>query len=331
MTTQNHAYIKDSVVNNIALENLRFLRQRASDRAWDKQAEELAKKRAQDNRKGRAARLQGISTLKVTKKQILQAKDELIMEYMSVSDISNGWTSNDGKTIPEFPDSLKNFADSAGIDIGHLRELEQGTVSFTLDDAVKIARVGNIDLATFLTPSMENLENDLFIDVTPISLKHGPMRMYEWLLWIRGLRALPGQDADEFELLAVLPKPQVGASVDSRRTRDPEVRKREDEKAWSSPISVKKLLDNDKFKKDLDDLSNPYAANISKLSFNLVVHQKIVRRILILSFTLKKLFRTPDGSGEKGKHRTSWSNSLSRVRYMISGIVVTLLRLGKKT
>lgn len=328
MEKADSIYIKGSVINNIAFQNLRFLRQRASDKEWDKQAEKLAFERSKTEKKRRAARPGYVR--KPSKVLVEQIKNQNIQKYLTVSGISSEWTPKNELPPPEFPGSQEKFALAAGIDLGHFIQLEKGKVDFTLDDAVKIARVGNIDIGTFLTPSVNSLESDLFIDVMPIHPARGPVRMYEWLMWIRGFRALPGQDRMDYEELTVLPMPFIESPVDSKVKRAMEERNAELNRVWESKVSVKKYMEAG-FPLDADQhKSNPFSSVISTITFDSKVSWSLIKRINLLSLQIKRLSRGHFAKNKKRFARDAWSEDMKRLRYMVSGIVWALLGLEKK-
>ena len=84
MSGPNPAHIRGSVVNSIAHQNLRYLRQKAVDEHWDEQAKALAEKRASEDKKPGKARVGSGPKVRVTNKEIETIKQELIMKFLTL-------------------------------------------------------------------------------------------------------------------------------------------------------------------------------------------------------------------------------------------------------
>ena len=87
MSGVNPAHIRGSVVNSIAHQSLRYLRQKAVDEYWAEQARELAESREADSRKPGKARVGSKKKNFVSKSQIENALFTLVTEYKSLGKI----------------------------------------------------------------------------------------------------------------------------------------------------------------------------------------------------------------------------------------------------
>jgi hypothetical protein len=305
------------------------LRQKAVDEYWAEQARELAESREADSRKPGKARVGSKQKNFVSKSQIENALFTLVTEYKSLGKIETDWSPNEQMPLPHPTGSKKQFAERAGIELGHFEMLEDGKVDFTLDDAVKIARVSDIDLATFLTPSMENLESDMYLDLQPVNSQHGPVLMFEWLLWIHGYRHLPGQNPKKFRETNALPRNFINNPVDARRDRDIEERERELNRAMVSTLNALDALEDGVPKRSSDVPLTPY----EKVTPHYVLAHKtsrfIIRETLRFAARLKVLFRTDNGSSGLKKLKKRFTDSLAFMRSKAVLIVKLLVGLGK--
>lgn len=323
------AHLHGSVVNSIAHQNLRYLRQKAVDEYWNEQAEALVKKRALETKKSRAPRFKDGGGTKFTKEEIEVAKRELMLEFMTLGPVEENWSINPNLPRPQPPGSQSKFAERAGIELGHFDMLEKGKVPFTLDDAVKIARAGDIDLATFLTPSMENLETDTYLDLQPQHPKHGPVLMFEWLLWIHGYRPLPGQDPKKFREMNALPKVFVEKPVDARRERDFEEREKELKRAFDSFLNILDMFAVELPKGIRDIPLTPYekiTPVYPKIRKN---RTAIIKSTLRIAARIKVLFMTDNGSKSLKMLRKRFADSIPLIRGQAVFIVKMLLGFRK--
>jgi hypothetical protein len=329
MSGVNPAHIRGSVVNSIAHQSLRYLRQKAVDEYWAEQAKALAEKRATNTKSPGKPRVGSTKKKQASKSQIENAILALVTEYKSLGKIETDWSPNEGMPLPHPTGSKKQFAERAGIEIGHFELLEEGKIDFTLDDAVKIARISDIDLATFLTPSMENLESDMYLDLQPENKQHGPVLMFEWVLWIHGYRPLPGQNAKKFRETNALPKVFISNPVDARRDRDIEERERELNRAKVSTLNALDALEDGVPKRSADVPLTPY----EKITPNYILAPKtsrfIIRETLRFAARLKVLFRTDNGAVGLKKLKKRFTDSLAFMRSKAVLIVKLLLGLGK--
>ena len=329
MSGANPAHIRGSVVNSIAHQSLRYLRQKAVDEYWAEQARALAEKRAAETKKPGKARIGASKKVHVSKSQIENAMFTLLTEFKSLGNMETEWSPNENMPLPHPTGSKKQFAERAGIEIGHFELLEEGKVDFTLDDAVMIARVSDIDLATFLTPSMENLESDMHVDLQPENLQHGPVLMFEWVLWIHGYHPLPGQNPKKFRETNALPKNFISNPVDARRDRDIEEREKEINRAKMSPVSVLDALEDGVPKRSSDVPLTPYEKASVNYSLTPRTSRFIIRETLRFAARLKILFRTDNGSTGLKKLKKRFTDSLAFMRSKAVLIVKLLVGLGK--
>ncbi len=329
MSGVNPAHIGGSVVNSIAHQSLRYLRQKAVDEYWAEQARALAEKRAAEYKKPGKARVDASKKVHVSKSEIENAMFMLLTEFKSLGNIETDWSPNEDMPLPHPTGSKKQFAERAGIEIGHFEMLEEGEVDFTLDDAIKIARVSDIDLATFLTPSMENLETDMYLDLQPENSQHGPVLMFEWVLWIHGYRHLPGQNPKKFRETNALPRNFINNPVDARRDRDIEERERELNRAMASTLNALDALEDGVPKRSSDVPLTPYEKVTPRYVLAPKTSRFVIRETLRFAARLKVLFRTDNGSTGLKKLKKRFTDSLAFMRSKAVLIVKLLVGLGK--
>lgn len=324
MSPKKPAAQTKSAVNSVALQNLRIIRRRMNDRAWIKAAE---KKMAKTNsRQGKSAPIKKTDS---NYEQVLMfAVFKLVDEYAERGRIPKGWDVSEGKPLPEFPKTRKQFADAAGIDEGHLRALEDGIVDFTLEDAIQIARVGNMDLATFLTPSLEELEQELYFPITPNGIKHGFPLMSEWLLWLRGFRPLPGQDREEFIKQTGSPAPRMNSLDNTRTYRGHDMVAADDKKMQSSKVYVYGYANDLENPNPFQAPLSPYDKAPTQANSLSEANQLLVRAVLLLATQLKKIMSTKE-KGDLKLKRARFVALMDFLRYGISAIVRILMKLGK--
>lgn len=323
------AHIGGSVVNSIAHQNLRYLRQRAVDEHWDEKAKDRVEKRARETKKTRKPRIKIGGEPKYTKEEIEVAKRELMFELMTLGPVEENWSTNVNLPLPHPAGSKSKFADRAGIELGHFEMLEKGEVTFTLDDAVKIARSCDIDLATFLTPSMENLQNDTYLDLQPQHPEHGPVLMFEWLLWIHGYRPLPGQDPKKFREMNALPKVFVENPVDVRRERDFKERETELKRANDSILNVMDMFAEVVPKGIRDIPLTPYEKITPLYPRIRKNHTAIIKSTLRIAARIKVLFRTDNGTQGLKLLKKRFADSISLIRGQAVLIVKMLIGFRK--
>lgn len=327
MSPKKPAGSNQSAVNAVALQNLRIIRRRINDKAWVNAAE---KKLAKTN-----------PSLKKPDLTVIGDKDKsgyeevlrftilkLVDEYAEKGKIDEGWRAENGMPLPEFPNTRKKFAAATGIDEGHLRSLEDGIVDFTLEDAIRIARVGNMDLATFLTPSLDDLEKEIYFPLTPSSPRYGFPLMSEWLMWIHGYRPLPGQDRDEFIKQTGSPAPSMQSLDDTRTYRGHDMVAKDEKLMHGSKVYVMGIADN------LDN-PNPFKAPLTPYDKSSTTTQSLphanlvlIQNVLLLATQMKKIMSTKEKGALKMK-RARFVALVDFLRYSISAIVRLLLKLSK--
>ena len=329
MSGPNPAHIRGSVVNSIAHQNLRYLRQKAVDEHWDEQAKALAEKRASEDKKSGKARVGSGPKVRVTKKEIETIKQELIMKFITLEPMETNWSPNEGMPLPHPAGSKKKFAERAGIELEHLKMLEDGLADFTLDDAIKISRASDIDLTTFLTPSMENLESDIYLDLQPEHPVHGPVLMFEWILWIHGYRPLPGQNAKKFREMNALPKVFINDPVDARRDRDFEERELEINRAKVSSLNALDALEDGVPERTADVPPTPYEKLTPRYMMIPKTSRFVIRETLRFAARTKVLFRTDNGKTGLKKLKKRFTDSIAFMRSKAVLVVKLLIGLGK--
>jgi len=328
MSEQKSTYVKGSLVSTVAHQNLLALRQRQADMYWREKAEE--KRKAEEPKKKRRgprgsyerkSKRQKEEEAYYEEQETQKVIYQLVTEFISTQKEFVDWEPGSGKPLPNHK-SQKSFAEEAGIDPAHYKELEAGRVEMTLDDAVKIARANDIDLATLLLPDIENLEQSEYFDLEPIHPIHGRLRMYEWVLWIFGYRPLPGQNEPYFRNATALPKAYF-YSVSGKQGREDEVIFNEQQRRMGSKVSAWSEVHPGKETKDLTDLDHPFINDPVQIAKSLSEGHKIIRATLTVAARMKMAFQTerPKNLKTGGKH---FVESIGRIRNRIIYIVYTL-------
>lgn len=328
---QSSAYIGGSVVNSLAHQKLLSLRQREADAHWDAVAKE--RQNAETNKKKRAARLSGMP--KAAKQdfkhqeamQLRKFRDDAIMQFVSLNGLETEWRPG-SETPPPNPKSQDDFAKQAGIAPGHYKELEAGKVEITLDDAVKISRAFDIDIATFLLPDVENLEKSKYFDLQPIHPVHGPIYMYEWVLWILGYRPLPGQDKKIWRKTTSMPAAYI-YNVHGGRARDIEEVNRELDKIMYSKVSAHEVLRPTTPRKKIGVPLTPFQSSINQENFTLKHSHDIIKASLGVATRMKVAFETGSGGKALKSKRDKFSDSIGIIRDRIVEVVLSLLAMGR--
>jgi transcriptional regulator with XRE-family HTH domain len=325
------AYIGGSVVNSLAHQKLLVLRQREADAFWDEKTKQRQEAALPKKRRAprvavetKAAKNDRKHAEKIAFKKV---RDELIMQFISLGGLTSDWKPG-GAVPPPNPKSQEDFAKQAGIEPGHYKWIENGQGPMTLDDAVKIARAYDMDISTFLLPDMENLEQSEFFDLEPLNQQHGPIYMYEWVLWIFGYRPLPGQDAKIWRKTTSLPAAYV-AQVSGKQERDRAIRQAELRKIENSKVSAYQILDKKTPRKSDDVPRTPFSDPNTQFPFTLDVSHQIIKNTLAVATRVKVAFESNSGSGNKQVKRDRFSDSIGIIRDSIVRIVVDLLSLGR--
>jgi hypothetical protein len=322
-----------SAANLVALQSLRVIRRRHNDKVWRTEATADLKKRRRESSeplvpKGRK------SASKREKEEfqehvIDQAVNSLVEKYLLAGLISGDWNPDGKEPLPEHPNSRGKFSKATGISEGHLRQIEEGKTEFTLDDLIACARAGDMDIATFLTPALEDLESTEYFPLEPINPRVGQIYIFEWLMWLRGYRKLPGQNEDSFIKFTSEPHPLMTSFDDSRKSRWQDEVDRERILIEESKVYVGHLIN------DGQD-SNPFSAERTPFEKPRPPRTQVsdAARILLIQATLitasqmKKLFLTR----EKGKltlKSSRWVKRFAFVRNSVSAITSLLMKLGK--
>jgi len=328
---QGSPYIGGSVVNSLAHQKLLVLRQREADAYWDAKAKE--RQEVELPKKKRAPRVSGESkAAKADRKhgeemEFKKVRDELIMQFISFNNIESNWKPG-GNVPPPNPRSQDDFAKQAGIDPGHYKWIEDGQGPMTLDDAVKIARAYDLDISTFLLPDMENLEQSEFFDLEPLNQQHGPIYMYEWVLWIFGYRPLPGQDAKIWRRTTSLPAAYV-EQVSGKQERDLAIRQAELKRIENSKVSAYGVLDKNTPRKSPDVPETPFTKPTINFPLSLDISHRIIKNTLAIATRTKVAFETTAGTGIRKVRRDRFSDSIGIIRNNIVRVVMDLLSLGR--
>lgn len=333
MEDEKYAENDRSVIDEILLQNLRNIRQRHSDALWKHKAEERI--REHESRKVDHATISKSKvkkqngSLRISKRQVRDAQNELIMEYKSMGLVPQDWEPNRIDELPEFPDSRRKMAESLRISPERLRELEEGRLSFRASEAIDIARIGDMDIASVLTPPLENLELDEYIDLKPISPKSVKVFMFEYLLWIRCFRPLPEQDKLHFIESTVNPIMYQFNNPKAVRYRDPEELERERAYRAGSKVNVILALSPTQPINIQGAPQTPFDVPITKRILDAPLQRFIIRNTLAASAHIKMLFRV-ERPKNVTKEKANFNRQLNLLRYAIVSIVVSLIGARKK-
>ena len=345
MIDPKEAYPQGSIINLIARQNLLSLRQKSADAFFDEKAKEVIIESGKYKRKRIPSTLHKAKSVKKSRKQefwidestdshipnavIKELKDKLIFDFITMGEVSKEWLPKEGaNNRVSIPKSQKEFARLAGINEGHYKQVEMGEVPISLDDAVKICRAYNIDLAKFLTPPLENLEEDLYFDLLPIHPSAGPTYMYQWIMWIHGYKELPGQDQKEFCSSTALPAP-FNYGVHGGRERDYDLRQAELKRIKESELNAASILNEFIEKKKSKILNSPYLKLEKRIALDEKISFNIIRSTIKIATGTKVLFRTDNGATGLKRLHSRFINRLSIIRENIVFILTKLLAIKK--
>lgn len=330
MTSQNDALKGRSAVNTVALQNLRAIRRRINDNYWIEAAErrirkdEKAKSRT-SRRHVRGANNKEDSPYEVVLKFALIA---VVNDAVEKGKVANRWNYDAGEPLPEHPRTRKHFAQATGIDDGHLRAIEEDGVDFTLEDAIQIARIGNMDLATFLTPPLEDLESQLHFPMKLRNRYFTKLYMYEWLMWLRGYKHLPDQDPDEFVRLTHSPSLAMDKLDDTRTFRGLDYVHKDVERLAKSSIYIGNYLTNSGNPNPFKAPLSPFEKAPKQLQSIDELNKLMIQNTMILATQIKNVLSTKARGSLKAK-RAQFVSILDFIRYAITTLVRLLLRAGK--
>ena len=176
---------KSNAISKMFHANYLDHRQRLADDYWDERVADLVAE-------GQDKQTQG------TRLRELKKDPSRYLEKLSFALMREGetWTPYQGEPLPVPTRVRADIVEHSGLPVGVIEQLDQGRREPLLSEALAIAYALNIDLASLITPSIEALENDELVKVA--FLKPNEPRAHDWLLWVRGLRALPTQNHDYF-------------------------------------------------------------------------------------------------------------------------------------
>jgi transcriptional regulator with XRE-family HTH domain len=329
MTSKKNAPEVGSAVNAVALQNLRAIRRRINDKYWIDAAKRRVSRdesRKKNGRRNREAKIINEDS----------SPYELVLHFALIAVVNeaaeNGtlpqrWNYEIGEPLPEHPRTRKAFAEATGIDDGHLRALEEDGVDFTLDDAIHIARVGNMDLATFLTPPLEALETEIYFPLRLRNRYFRKLHMYEWLMWLRGYRHLPDQDYEEFARLTYAPSLSMDRLDDTRTFRGHDYVKHDADRLAKSPVYIGPLLSD-------TNNTNPFKAPLSpferlpKRAQSVTELNKVMIQNTMLLATQMKNVLSAKVTGSLKVKRAKFVTTLDFIRYAITTLVRLLLKSG---
>ena len=345
MIKPEDAYPHGSIVNLIALQNLLSLRQKSADPYFEEKAKEQAIATGNYKQRRIASTERGEKKKRTSKSKTVWVHEEsgseipfevirelkyiMIKEFVSMGKVSEKWLPPKGveEKIPP-PKSREDFARHAGIDEGHYKQVEKGEVPITLDDAIKICRAYNIDIAKFLTPPLDNLEKDFYFDLFPMHPTAGPIYMYQWMMWVHGYKELPGQDPVEFRTATALPVP-FNYGFHGGRWEDYELRKAELERMKKSEFNASWIL-NEFIPKKTEKVSNsPYLKVVKEITLDKKYGISLIKATRRIATAMKVVFRTDNGKMGLKKLDQRFTRGLGVIRHNIVYVVRILLGLGK--
>jgi hypothetical protein len=330
MTSRKDAQKERSSVNAVALQNLRAIRRRINDNYWKEAAERRIRK---DQRsKVQAAKpndsYESTSDASQYETVFRFALIAVVNDAVKKGKIDRPWNFEMGEPLPEHPRTRKHFAEATGIDDGHLRALEEDNVDFTLNDAIQIARVGNMDLATFLTPPLEDLENEIHFPLELPRRYLNKLYMYEWLMWLRGYRPLPDQNPEEFLRLTHSPSLSMRKLDDPRTFRGHDSVQKDRDRLEASPLYLGGFLANTNNPNPFNAPISPFEKAPKQVQSTIELNKVLIQCTLLLATQLKKVLITKQRGSLKSK-RAQFVNLMDFIRYAITALVRLLVRAGK--
>jgi hypothetical protein len=258
---------KKSAINDIVLNAAKQIRQRRIDEYWFNRLHE------QDV-------LASIQRSPITSQQYRkmnpQAKTHLLMEihplivnengfsgWVTVTDKDGNvlspigiWNPLEDKELPPSALSHAEFANQAGIDPEDWEELHGRRQLFTVEQMVKVAFAGDVDPMYMLTPNIEFQEHDLYMEENFKLLK--PIRVHRWIMWVKGMLHLPGQNPETYRIETSLPPLEVIKVVKEKTTRKNQLNQDLSRKANSTVSAFLSTVTVRKTKSNFDYEEQPY-------------------------------------------------------------------------
>ena len=229
-------------------------RQRLADAFWDARVADLVAE-GQDEE------------TQHTRLSELKKDPSRYLEKLSFALMREGetWTPYDGQPLPVPFKVRADIVEHSGLPVGVIEQLDQGRREPTLSEALAIAYALNIDLASLITPSVEVLENDELVKVA--FLKKNAPRAHEWLLWVRGLRALPTQNHDYF--VQELSIPSLGIAKVDYSQRFSEDRINDRLERVNSTVSAHEYAESDVTSQKNLHSNNPFEKSVPSRAFGI--------------------------------------------------------------
>lgn len=191
-------------INSIVRQNILQIRQQLIDERW---AERVLLKDEAD----------GIVRKPVSKRNKAE-RDAFQLRVAEIVNEELGEGSfQPGGRLPDSPAFRPQIVQALGIDFERLRAIEEGMAQITVEEMLKFAYLGNVDVAHMLTPPIDVL---LFDEAFELQYPFQPKTsVVDWVLWISNLRALPDRNSADYLSNTAVPITRF-ESVDGRIKRD---------------------------------------------------------------------------------------------------------------
>ena len=289
-------------------------RQQLADEYWDLQVAKQLEKESSERltKKGRKARVAYFKTSK--------PETYLLMRSSVTASGNQDWSPYTGEPLPIPTKVSSDIAKSSGLNKSVLEQMDQSRREPTLSEAVAIAYAMNTDLASLLTPSSASLESD---DEIPLTFIRGhSLRAHEWLMWIRGLRALPTQNAQAFISNTAGPRLERNSIETRKMYRDGSTY--EALERSSSSVAAYDIADSTNFPNgQIEGPQNPFESVISKVRYS-TDHGVEISKLVFLFFTGTRKILVIKSSGKK---LTTLATQFTNWRRLIISTLSRIVRL----
>lgn len=195
-----------------------------------------------------------------------------------------------GGRLPDSPAFRPQIVQALGIDSDRLRAIEEGMAQITVEEMMKFAYLGNVDVAHMLTPHIDVL---LFDEAFELQYPFQPKTsVVDWVLWISNLSPLPERDSADYLSNTAVPIKRY-EKVDGRNRRvggEPDDELRERVRSGLSSGSALRATDPDAKKayKDYERFNFPVASGF-RVPSNRAEKISAIRSVLFVRTRLRTI------------------------------------------
>jgi len=284
-------------------------RQRLADDYWDERVADLVAE-------GQDKQTQG------TRLRELKKDPSRYLEKLSFALMREGetWTPYQGEPLPVPTRVRADIVEHSGLPVGVIEQLDQGRREPLLSEALAIAYALNIDLASLITPSIEALENDELVKVA--FLKKNAPRAHEWLLWVRGLRALPTQNHDYFVQELSIPSLDIAKVDYSQRFSEDRINDRL--VRLNSMVSAHEYSESDATRQSVLYSNNPFEKSVQSRSFGIHDGVLITNNVFKFFTSVRNTIRLVNTKDTLKQKSARFTLDWRRARSAIISIIQTL-------